>query len=78
MSANSKFAPFNSRLGALLYSLFHLNAPSAWAEPPAALPTVSLVTAERLRSFRRSFSIVLSSVSVLFERVSEQFKINCS
>ena len=28
--------------------------------------------------FRRSFSIVLSSVSVLFERVSEQFKINCS
>ena len=28
--------------------------------------------------FRCSFSIVLSSVSVLFERVSEQFKINCS
>lgn len=60
---------------AVNYTASFQNTAQASSDSATADTAVAIII---FNIFRRSFSIVLSSVSVLFERVSEQFKINCS
>ena len=60
---------------AVNYTASFQNTAQASSDSATADTAVAIIIFKILRC---SFSIVLSSVSVLFERVSEQFKINCS
>lgn len=57
------------------YTASFQNTAQTSSDSATADTVVAIIISKILRC---SFSIVLSRVSVLFERVSEQFKINCS
>ena len=60
---------------AVNYTASFQNTAQASSDSATADTAVAIII---FNIFRCSFSIVLSRVSVLFERVSEQFEINCS